>query len=180
MILDRIAFLAVDDSEYAYVPIPEATKDGVTPDVRVRSLMGDQRSRLFTRAEIDDKAGSPNGFWRALCCAMGMVDDKGAFLFPNENEGALLLGKKHPEVIERISSKILELSKMTKATREAAEKKSMMTLTNSGGTSSLEQSTPVLGSISTDSSETPGAISSNDGKPPTESNLGETIGIKPE
>jgi hypothetical protein len=151
MILDRNAFAAVDDVEYGYVPIPEAMKPGDTevPEVRVRSLTGDQRTRVKIRAELDDKPGAPNGYWRALCCAMGMVDDKGAYLFPNAEAAAIELGKKHPELLERISAKILDMSIMTKASRDAAEKKSQQTTTNSGGTSSPEQSTPDTDSAST-------------------------------
>lgn len=161
MILDRDKFLAVDDSDYAYVEIPESLpqvdyerwlEDPTAvevPQVRVRSLTGDQRSRLYTRADLDDKANAPPGYWRALCCAMGMVDDKGAYLFPNEIDGANRIGAKHPELVERIAVKIQELSKMTKASRAALEKKSQKATTSSGGTSSPEQSPPVTDSAST-------------------------------
>jgi hypothetical protein len=141
----------MDDADYATLEIPEATLPGTdeVPTVRVRSLTGDQRSKLFVRAAQDDKGGAPNGYWRALCCAMALVDDKGAYLFPNENEGALILGRKHPELINRISEKILELSVMTKASRAAAEKKSQTMTTNNGGTSSPEPSTQDSDSVST-------------------------------
>ncbi len=153
MILDRIAFDQLVDVDYAYVEVPEARKpnielvNGVLTDrsdpalIKVRSLTGDQRSRLRNRAEMDDKPNPPAGYWRALCCAMGMVDDKGAYLFPNELEGAVRIGKYHPELIERISAKILELSTMTKASRDAAEKKSLEMTTSNGGISSPEPST---------------------------------------
>lgn len=146
MILDRNALLSMDDADFDVVDVPEAG-EGAT--IRVRSLTGDQRSRLYTRSDLDDKAGAPPGHWRALCCAMGMVDDKGAYLFPNEAQGAIELGKKHPEITERISAKIMSLSVMTKASRSAAEKKLLEATTNSGGTSSPEQSTPATGSGST-------------------------------
>lgn len=146
MILDRNAFTLVDDADYAVVEIPEAG-EGAT--VRVRSISGDQRSRFWARLAIDEKPGAPSGNHRALACAMGMVDDKGALLFANETEGAAIIGKKHPEIIERIYTKVMELSSMTKASRLAAEKKSLETVTNSGGTSSPEPSTPATDSAST-------------------------------
>lgn len=154
MILDRSAFVSMDDSDAAYVDIPEAG-EGAT--VRVRSLTGDQRSRVYTRAAIDDKAGAPAGYWRALACAMGMIDDHGAYLFPNEAEGAAIIGRKHPDVIERISDKILDLSTMTKAARDAAVKKSQTATTSNGGISSPEPSTPDTDSTLSDSSATPPA-----------------------
>jgi hypothetical protein len=156
MILDRSAFLTVESTDYGYVDIPEAlpadkyaewleSPESVEPpQVRVRSLMMDQRARLRARADQDDKLQTQSGSWNALCAAMGMVDDKGAYLFPNENEGATLLGKRHPELIERIASKILDISSMTKASREAIEKKSQRATNSSGHTSSPETSTPDL------------------------------------
>lgn len=151
MILDRNACMSADDTEYDVVEVPEWGPRNCTEvaTVRVRSLNGDQRTRAFARANLDDKATMQPGYWRALVCAMGMVDAHGAYLFPNEQEGATILGRKHPEVIERISGKILEMSNMTKASREALEKKLQETTTSSGGTSSPEQSTPVTGSEST-------------------------------
>jgi hypothetical protein len=146
MILDRAAFLAMNDIDTDTVPIPEAATGEDVPVVHVRSLTCDQRSRLMTRAELDDKAGAPAGSWRALCCAMGMVDDKGAYLFPNEAEGAVLLGKKHSDIVTRISDRILEMSALTKASRAAAEKKLSEAANSSGPISSAEPSTPVMDS----------------------------------
>lgn len=146
MILDRNAFTAVDDTDYEIVDVPEA---GEGKTVRVRSLTVDQRSRLYTRSDLDDKANAAPGSWRPLCCAMGMVDDKGAYLFPNEAAGAIELGKKHPELIERISAKIMSISVMTKASRSAAEKKSQEATTSSGSTSSPEQLIPATDSALT-------------------------------
>ena len=142
MFLDRAAILAADDSETATVEVPEWGPPGAdpVPTVRVRSLTGDQRSRLFDRARAQDQGQPVPGGWTALCCVMGMIDDKGALLFPNEAE-ATSLGRKHFEVLERISAKILELSRMTKASREA-EAKNSKTPTNSSGTSSPVESTP--------------------------------------
>jgi hypothetical protein len=145
MILDRQLVISADDSDFEYVDVPEWTPKGSAEvaQVRVKSLSGDQRARFWARID-QDKKGPVSGNAYALACAMGMVDDKGAYLFPNENEGALLLGKKHPEVIERIAGKILDMSAMTKASREALEKKSQEMTNSSGGTSSPEPSTPAM------------------------------------
>ena len=142
MFLDRAAILAADDSETAVVEVPEWGPPGAdpVPTVRVRSLTGDQRSRLFDRARAQDQGQAAPGGWTALCCVMGMIDDKGGLLFPNESD-ALYVGRKHHEVLERISAKILDLSRMTKVSREAEAKKSQ-TPTSSSGTSSPVESTP--------------------------------------
>lgn len=144
MILDRAAFDAINDVEFAYVDVPEADPDAAeVPQVRVRSLTGDQRTRLRRRSEMEQRGEAPpTGNWQALCCAMGLVDNKGVYLYPNEADGAVLLGRRHEDMISRIANKILELSVMTKASRALAEKKSATTTTNNGGSSSPAESTP--------------------------------------
>lgn len=137
MLLTKDLLLLVDDSDTAFVELPEYQKPGEdVPTVRVRSLMSDQRQRLFDRSRDMREKGTPiPGGINALCCAMGLIDDKGLLLFVNENEGALQMGRKHPEVVARIANKIYELSDMTKAQREANEKKLEMTTTSGSGSS---------------------------------------------
>lgn len=154
MILDKAAFLSVEATDYGYVEVPEAlpadkyaewleTPEAVdVPKIRVRSLTMDQRTRMWAQAARDDKGNVVSGSWYALCAAMGMVDEHGAYVFPNETEGAAILGKRHPEIVERISDAILDISKLTKASRAALEKKSQRATNSSGPTSSPETSTP--------------------------------------
>ena len=140
MLLTKDLLLMVDDSETAFVEMPEYQKPGEEmPTVRVRSLMSDQRQRLFDRSrDIRDKGATIPGGINALCCAMGLIDEKGVLLFPVENEGAVQIGRKHPEIVARIANKIYELSDMTRSQREANEKKSLTTTTSDSGTSSPE------------------------------------------
>lgn len=130
--------MAANDAEFDTVDVPEW---GTDAKVRVRSLMGDQRARLRKRQDLDDKPDHPNSVWRMMCCAMGMVGENDALLFSNEQEGITVMGRKHPDIVDRIAVKILELSNMTKASRDAAEKKSETTTTSNGGCSSPEPST---------------------------------------
>ncbi len=134
-LLTKALILAVNDAEYDTVPVPEWGGE-----VRIRSLTGAERTILRDRGE---KAAS----WDAMVVAMGVVDDKNANLFTVEETA--LLAKKHPLVLERVAKVILEMSTMTPEARAEAEKKRKETLTNNGGSSSPEQSTPDSDSIST-------------------------------
>ena len=145
MNLTREAFLLLDDSDTAFVELPEHQLEGqAVPTVRVRSLMCDQRQRLFDRSRDLREKGIPiPGGLNALCCAMGLIDDKGLLLFPDENNGAILMGRKHPEIVARIAGRVYELSDMTKAQRLDAEKKSQLTKpSDSLGSSLPEASSP--------------------------------------
>ena len=151
MLLDANAVMMADgDSDFDYVEIPEWTPKGAAEvnKVRVRSLTGDERSRFWARMEAQKDSGARNGSHMALACAMGMVDANGGKLFANEDQGAAVMGKKHPEIIDRIAGKILDMSKMTKASREELAKKSQTT-TSDGGISSPEPSTQASDSTST-------------------------------
>jgi hypothetical protein len=139
--LTKTLIVAVNDTEYDVEPVPEWGGD-----VRVRSLSGAERTTLRLKGEAAES-------WDALVGAMGIVDEKGANLFTQAE--STILAKKHPLIMERIARRILDLSTLTKEAREEAEKKQSPTLIGSGGTSSLEPSTPATDSTLTDSSETP-------------------------
>lgn len=142
MILDLPAIRSAQDWNTDVVPVPEwGPKEAAeTPVVRVRSLTCDQRSRMF-RWMDRQKSGEQLPFtWTALCCAMGIIGPNGETVVP-ENE-ADVIGKKHPEVVERIAEKILSLSKITTTEREALKKKSEMTTPSDGSCGSAPESTP--------------------------------------
>ena len=122
--LNKSAFLAGQSCEYRMVDVPEF---GEGQQVRVKSLTAEQRQRLFARIRNQQQQPIPGGD-EALCCAMGMVDEAGALMFSESDSGDI--GKHHPEVVSRIADAIFEISKMTKASREAIEK-NLQTTTSS-------------------------------------------------
>lgn len=141
MLLTKSDILAMDDGAYEVVPVAEWGGD-----IRIRSLMGDQRTRL-------GKKGTDSASYDAMCCSMGIVDKEGNLVFTEAE--TTLLAKKHPFVLDQLCNRILALSALTDESRSAALKKWNPIPTNNGGTSSPEQSTPATDSTSKDSSETP-------------------------
>lgn len=138
MFLDANTFTMMDDTEKAFVDVPEYQQPGQdVPQVRVRSLTTDQRQRLFfiSRQEREKGIMIPNGI-NARCCAMGMIGQNSLLLFENEETGSAVMGKRHPEIVARIANRIYELSDMTKVQREEAEKKLLTTSTNSSASGS--------------------------------------------
>lgn len=148
MLLDKDTFLLLDDSDFAFVELPEFQRDNPEPPrIRVRSLMSDQVQRYWLRASKAKETGVPvAGGLNALVCAMGMVDDKGMLMFPDENSGAVAMGRKHPEIVARIANAIWDLSNATKSQREALEKKLEATQSSDSPASSSPAATPDLAS----------------------------------
>lgn len=145
MLLSREAFLLIDDSDTDFVELPEYRKNigEECPKVRVRSLMSDQRQRLYEKSrEIREKGIVIPGGINALCCAMGMIDEKGILMFPSEVDGAAAIGRRHPEVVARIANRIYELSDMTKTQRLENEKKLLKTTPSDSASGSVPESTP--------------------------------------
>lgn len=130
MILDKAAISKVDDVEYDIVDVPEW---GEAAQVRIRNLFGDQRQRIN---DVVDKHPCIN----ALVAAMGLVDSQNAQIYTEAE--AIALFKKHPVVLNRIAVAILDLSNMTKASRDATEKKLQQTQTSDSGSGSPAGSTP--------------------------------------
>jgi len=137
MIIGRDVIVAVSDADFGIVDVPEY---GEGAQIRVRSLTGAQRTKL-------SEAETGSSRYAILAAVMGMVDESGAYLFPDVAEGERIVGAKHPEIVDRIASRVILLSNMTKSQRVELEKK-LATQRNGSGSTLPEPSTQVTGSIS--------------------------------
>lgn len=134
MLPDKAAFLTCDDSETSIVDVPEWP---MWPQVKVRSLTGEQQERWYARRTALKENGVPcPGGLDALACCMGILGDGGAVFFTEADAPAL--GKKHPEILSRIAGRIYYLSAMTTESRAEIEKKRNQTETSDSGISSPE------------------------------------------
>lgn len=96
--LSRNSVLAAEDFEYAIVPCPEWGGD-----MRVRGLTAAENS-LIARKSQEKKTDDLS----VVICIMGCVDENGERFFNNNDKEELK--KRSYAVIERLSTKILELS----------------------------------------------------------------------
>lgn len=142
-LLSKEQFALMSDTDYAFVDVIERENpDDDVPQVRVRSLMSDEREKLQAMIAASHKNGTPiPGGINAWYCAMGMVNEHGLPLFTGDAEGVAIMSKKHPELVARIADRIYELSKMTKSQRELAEKKLAKANSSDSPSSSVEPST---------------------------------------
>ena len=116
--LSRNSFLAAEDFEYATVPCPE-----LGGDMRVRGLTAAENA-IIARKSQEKKTDDLT----VVICIMGCVDENGERFFTNNDKEELK--KKSYAVLERISTKILELSGDTYANAIESKRK------NSSGTAS--------------------------------------------
>ena len=103
----------VDDADYLEVAVPEWGADFV---VRVRTLTGAERDR-FLSVQMDVKGDGSvepklEGFHSYLA-ALVMVDDDGARVFPDADEGSEILGSKNAYLVQRIAEQALALNGLT-------------------------------------------------------------------
>lgn len=152
-LLSKEQFSLMSDTDYAFVDVIERENpEDDVPQVRVRSLMSDEREQLQTMINNSHKTGTPiQGGINAWYCAMGMVDEHGLPLFKDHAEGVAIMSRKHPQLVADISDEIYRLSKMTKSQRELAEKKLAKASSSASQSSSVEPSTPATDSITSGS-----------------------------
>lgn len=138
-VLTKEMINASDDFEYELVPVPKWGGE-----VRIRSLTGEQRSRL-------GKNGQTALSYDALVCSMGIVNDAGVPMYTEAEVSSL--AKKNTTILDDLANRILALSGMTVEAQIETTKKRLVELeailTSRSGSSSPAQSTPASDSTLT-------------------------------
>lgn len=118
-LLGKAAILAAADLPHEDVPVPEW---GGT--VRVRAMSGKDRDDHDIMARDAVEKSGAMGNWRARFCAMVMVDESGARLFPDVSD-VESLGSKSAAALDRVYDVGRRLSGLTREAEAAAEKNSL-------------------------------------------------------